>query len=167
MKVRLLFSQLGFSLLEVIMAVGIFAVAASTFLPSSAGQMEISLNDGRMSKGLVAARNKMTEIEAEIDAGLEKNKFPDKEEKTGKFEEPYDDYSWEYVIRKVEIPMPSSPEASNPMVKGIMQTILKDISKAVREVKLTVRWWDDEDEEADRAKKEIILTTHVVNFKQK
>ena len=160
-------SQFGFSLLEVIMAVGIFAVAAATFLPSSASQMEISLNDGRLSKGLIVARNKMTEIEADIDAGLEKNKFPDKEEKTGKFEEPYADYSWEYVVRKVEIPMPESSEASNPMVKGIMQTILKDISKAVREVKLTVRWWDEDDEEADRAKKEIVLTTHVVNFKQK
>ena len=51
-------------------------------------------------------------------------------------------------------------EGQSQVMTSVMKTVIKDISKAVRELKLTVMWLDREDEK----EKEIVVTTHIVNL---
>ncbi len=159
-------NQRGFSLIEVLIALGIFAVSATTILPSVTRQIEIAQEDEMLTKGVIVARNKMSEVEAKIQEDQAKGKFPDDKKESGHFEEPYEGYLWDLQIRKVEIPLPGAPEGQAAMVEDAIKTVMKELSKSVRELKLTVRWWTEDDDEKDRARKEIVLTTHVVKFAQ-
>jgi len=147
----------GFSLLEVMVAVAILAVALTTLLTFSGNTM---LKSGRAEKLTIAtmlARQRMGEIEIELEKSKQKKEFPDERSEDGTFDEPYEDYRWKTEIRRVEIPAPVTGEEGN-IQDMIGKQLTKEIAKTVRELKLTVLW-DDAGEEQS-----IDVVTHIVKL---
>ncbi len=154
-------NQHGFSLIEILMAVGIFATAAGGILVGVNASLSTQARDEHLLQATWLAQNKMIEIESKIEVEREKGKFPDDQEENGTFEEPHDDIEWKAVMRKVEIPIGGEAMALAGPMKAVMQQVQKDINENLRELKLTVSWIDAEDDKP----RQIVLTTHLVNFK--
>lgn len=154
-------SQKGFSLIEILIAVGILASAVVVIVGGVTKALSIQVSDEERLQAVTLANNKMVELTHQIDTDLQMGKFPDDEEKNDVFAEPFQSYEWRYTIKKVEIPLASS-SGENAMIQGTMKNIVTELSKAVREIKLTVSW----NSKSDDLKKEVVLTTHVVNLKQ-
>lgn len=153
------FGEHGFSLLEILIALGILAASLSILMTGVWTSLKFQTRDEELLMAVALAGNKMAEVELELEQEMERGKFPDDLTKEGEFEAPDDLYQWSYMIRKVEIPM-MPQEGENQILQGVIKTVLKDISKAVRELKLRVFWQDTEDD----VEREIILTTHIVKL---
>lgn len=179
----------GFSLIELLLAVGILAGAIVGILGGVGTSFVEQVRNEERLKAVWLANNKMTEVQSEILAGIEKGVFPENDEKEGAFDDPNDNYKWSYSVKKVEVPIDfnalggsatdgadatastteaatASAEASAAQgmsqISGLLQLVVKDVSKALREVKVTVTWSDSETDEEQT----ISLTTHMVNMKQ-
>jgi general secretion pathway protein I len=148
---------LGFSLLEVMVAAAILAVSLTVLLTFSGSTL---VKSGRAEKLLVAtmlARQKMTDIEIDLEKQKKKREFPDERSEDGDFDEPFDDYKWKMEIRKIELPAPPVGEEGS-MQQMIGKQLTKEISKTVRELKLTVMW-----EEMGETQS-IDVVTHIVKL---
>lgn len=147
----------GFSLLEVMVAAAILAISLTVLLTFSGTTL---VKSGRAEKLLVAtmlARQKMTDIEIELEKQKKKREFPDERSEDGDFEEPFEDYKWKMEIRKIELPAPVVGEEGS-MQQMIGKQLTKQISQTVRELKLTVMW-DEMGEEQS-----IEVVTHIVKL---
>ncbi|MBU0505061.1 type II secretion system GspH family protein [bacterium] len=154
----------GFSLIEILIAVGILASSLVVFITRAENSALMIQRDQEEFVAVTLASNKMIELEKDIKKDLDRGKFADEAAEKGTFDEPFQEYSWEYTIRKVEIPVAESgQEGTNSAVAmSAIKNIMKQISKAVREVKLTVTWGEVVD---DKAENSFDLVTHVVNVK--
>ncbi|MFH0800574.1 MAG: type II secretion system protein [Pseudomonadota bacterium] len=149
--------NIGFTLLEVMVAMAILAGSLSAIIGLTGNAM---IRSGRAEKMLVAtmlARQKMAEIEIDIEKGRQKGEFPDEKSEDGKFEEPFENYTWKMEIKRVELPAPVMGE------KGSMQDVVgkqltKEISLTVRELNLSVLWKDRGEEQS------YDLVTHIVKL---
>lgn len=169
----------GFTLLEVMISLAILSVALSAVIGVNIGAMAIS---GK-SKGIILAaslaRSKMFDLEEE----LRIKGFPDFDEQLdGDFDaEGHSDYKWIAQIIKIKLPQYSAPDDISSIAQqnqgsntlGISPTtispemsaamaglpmFIKQIEDAVREVKLTVVWMEQEQEQS------LTVTTHFVNI---
>lgn len=161
----------GFSLLEILLAVGIFAVAATSLFMIVVNSKGKIVDNDRLLQGLILANNKMIEITDEIEEDISRGKFPDVVKKEGKFDE-NDVYAWEYEIKKVELPenLLQEQEGIPAVVAAAFSQELREISKKVRALTLTVRWGeggnkgDEGDEKEDSDNETVKLTTHFVDL---
>jgi len=147
----------GFTLLEVMVAISILAISLSVLLTFSGNTLVKSGNAERVTIAAMLARQKMVDMELEIEKEMKKNVFPEEKSEEGSFEEPYEDYSWEVEIKKVELPPPMSAE------KGSIQAVIskqlsKEIAKSIRELKVVIKWMDMGSEES------LDVTTHIVKL---
>ncbi|MCX7943264.1 MAG: prepilin-type N-terminal cleavage/methylation domain-containing protein [Deltaproteobacteria bacterium] len=171
--------QYGFTLLEVMISLAILSIALSAVIGVNIGAMSIS---GK-SKGIIIAaslaRSKMFDIEEE----LRIKGFPDFDEQLeGDFDaEGHPDFKWVAQIIKIKLPNYSAPKEmasatgqnQGTSSLGISPTLitpemsaamaglpifLKQIEDAIREVKVTVLWLEQERE------KSLTVTTHFVNI---
>ena len=154
----------GFTLLKIHIAVAILP-ASFTALLASQGSSFVSMERAERQTGATfLAAQKMAEIEMELEKDLSKSKFPEDAEQEGAFDEPFDDFRWKYTLSKVEIPvMSEGGEEQSALVGSYVKNITDQISKSVREIKLTFYWGD-----ADRPIEEqpnLSVTTHIVNLK--
>lgn len=163
--IRKLRNSAGFSLLEILIAVAILATAAATMAASASSSFLSSERAERITSAAFLARQRMAELEMELEGDMEKDKFPDDVEKQDNFPEPFDDFRWKYTIRKVEIPVmgEGDKEGQNVMVMNYIKNVTEQISKKVREVKVTVFWGDELKPEEEQEHLEV--TTHIVNLK--
>lgn len=153
----------GFSLLEIMVAVAILATSMVVLMALQGSTLLASGRAERLSQATYLARQKMVETEIEIEEDLAKNKFPEQEvEKAGQFEEPFEDFRWKYTLKKVEIPVGDQEGEGNPLIGGEIKKIMDQISKAVREVKITVFWGSKDLSEEEQPN--IVVTTHVVKL---
>lgn len=157
-------AQGGFTLLEILIAVGILSTALVVFVTAQGSAFLASERGEFLNQAVFLAREKMTEAEIKIEEDLAKNKFPDDSENEGSFDEPFDEFRWKQTIKKVEIPMLGGEEGGdNALVASYAKNVMDEISKAVREVKVTVLWGDKEKPEEEQ--EQLSLTTHVVKLK--
>ncbi|MFA4875656.1 MAG: type II secretion system protein [bacterium] len=150
-------SKIGFTLLEVMVAVAILAISFTVLLTFSGNTM---IKSGRAEKMLTAtmlARQKMTEIEIDLAKAIKKNEFPEEKSDEGKFDDPFDEYSWKMEIKRVELPAPVTGEKGS-MQETIGRQLTKEISKTVRELKLTVKWEEMGEEQS------FDVVTHIVKL---
>ncbi len=169
----------GFTLLEVMISLAILSVALSAVIGVNIAAMSIS---GK-SKGIIIAaslaRSKMFDLEEE----LRIKGFPDfDEQRDGDFDtEGHPEYKWIAQIIKIKLPQYSAPQdiasvtqqGQGSSLLGISPTtispemsaamaglpmFIKQIEDAVREVRLTVTWTEQEKEQS------LIVTTHFVNI---
>lgn len=145
----------GFTLLEVLVALGILAVSLTAILQLYGTAMLTSGRAESMTVATLLARQKMAEEMLKIEKDAAEGKFPDTdEESNGSFDSPYDKFQWRVKIRKVEIPLP--PQEKQDAQAQLTQMISKQIGDNLREIKMTVEW------EELRDKQDVTVTTHVV-----
>lgn len=156
----------GFTLLEILIAVAILAssilalssLQASSYLSSERGEL--------LSRATLLAQEKMTEFEIEIEKDMKRNKFPSEAENSGVFDEPFEDFRWKTLLKKVEIPVlesgGDSEESKNIFILNYLKNISKQISESVREVQVTVLWGDKDLPEDEQP--QMSLTTHIVKL---
>ncbi|MBX7147840.1 type II secretion system GspH family protein [bacterium] len=162
---RLLKKQRGFSLLEIMVAVAILATSFVVLLSSQGGSFNKSERAQDLSEATLLARMKMAEIQIELEKDLAKNKFPETDKKeSGIFEDPFENYRWDYSIKKVEIPVaePTGEESQNAMIANELKTMMEEIGKRVREVRLHIVWGDKNDPPEKQPSMEIV--THIVKL---
>lgn len=155
----------GFTLLEIMIALVILAGSILALLSAQGGSFLASERAERLTAATFLARQKMSEMQMEIEKDLAKNKFPrDDTEETGDFDEPFDDYRWKYIVTKVEIPLQEagSEEGAHALVLSYVRSIMEQISEGVREIKLTVFWGDKDLPEEEQ--QSLDLVTHIVKL---
>jgi prepilin-type N-terminal cleavage/methylation domain-containing protein len=152
----------GFTLLEVMVAIAILAVSLMAIYSLQSTSLLGSARAQKISVCTQLARLKMDQALIEIEAGIAKGEFPEEKEEAGTFEEDkYPDYGWRLKIKKVEIPVPPTPEGvSADIMTQVFTMVSEQLSQATREVKLTIVWRGEDDEEEEG----ITLTTHVVKM---
>ena len=154
----------GFTLLEILISVGILSTALVVFVTAQGSAFLASERGELLNQAVFLAREKMTEAEIKIEEDLAKSKFPDDSEADGTFDEPFDDFRWKQTIKKVEIPvLGGGEEGENAMVATYAKNVMDEISKSVRELKVTVFWGEKDKPEEDQP--QLTLTTHVVKLK--
>lgn len=173
-------SEAGFTLVEIMIALAILAIGLLSLYTAQGNSLRASGQAERMQVAAMLARQVMTEKVLQIEKDMEKGSFPeDKEEETGEFDAPFEEYRWEYAVRKVEIPISgdlgglgggedasSSENTEEPQrgtadnqapesaTRSVAQIVSKKISEAVRELKVKVFWGEEEDQF-------VMVTTHV------
>jgi general secretion pathway protein I len=148
-------SNEGFTLLEVMIALAIMLIAFSSIIAIQSSAMNSALKARQIDEVSVLARNAMIQTEVEISG----KKFEDiAAELSGQFEDPFQDYSWTRKIKEVKLPNLSglakaaggdsgnssekadADEKNSAMVEQITKVVTSFLSKAVREVTITVNW---------------------------
>lgn len=157
----------AFTLIEVLIAVGIFAMTVVTIMSQVQKANEISVEDEVQLQLMFLAQQKMIEVEQELKRDMIRGKFPDEVSESGPFKDSFKDYKWEYQIRKVEIPLNTEKsDGETQQQANIVKRGLKDLSDAIRELKVTVvKPGEDSDSEEDD--ESFTLTTHFVNLDAK
>lgn len=159
MMFKLFKKKKGFTLLEVMVALAILGVAIGEIIAFQARGMLLNNRARRLTEATMLARTKMVEYQLKLEQDILRGAFPETGEEEGEFERPYDMYKYKIELKKVEIPAPPTPEGEqqNAMM-GMMGMVTKQISAAVRELKLTVMW-DEQGKE-----KIISVATHLVKM---
>jgi general secretion pathway protein I len=147
----------GFTLLEVMVAVAILALSLSVLLTFQGNTMIASGRQERLTVATMLAREKMVEVELELEAGMQKGEFPDERSEEEQFDTPFENYRWKMEIRKVELPAPVSGEEGS-VQDMIAKQLTKEIAKTVRELRLSVSWNELGEEQS------IEVVTHLVKL---
>jgi general secretion pathway protein I len=168
-------NQRGFTLVEIMIALAILAVGLLALYTAQGNSLRASGNAERIQVASMLAREKMTEKMIEINKDLEKGSFPDdKTEETGEFESPFEDYHWEYTVRKVEIPIAGGEggggegsqtgegtqggeanQAPAAAQRNMAQIVSKKIAESIREINIRIIWEELGEEQS------IKVTSHV------
>lgn len=147
----------GFTLLEVMVSVAILATALATLIGLNGTSM---IKSGRAEKITIAtmlARQKMVDIELELQKDMQKGEFPDEKSGEGQFEEPFENYAWKMEIKRVELPAPVTGEKGS-FQEVIGRQLTKEIGTTVRELRLTILWTDRDAEQS------FDVVTHIVKM---
>lgn len=175
-------AQGGFTLLEVMVAIAVLAVAMSAIVGVNVGAMAMTSRTKGYTIAPLLARSKMIDVEEAI---REKG-FPDFDEREeGDFsEEGYPAIKWSSEVLKIKLPAPDLSGGAdlggalgkltgNPgggesmggpmggdasMLMSGLPMIMDQLEKAIREVRVTVTWADGKRET------EFSVTTHIVNI---
>jgi len=142
----------GFTLLEVVIALAILVMAFASILAVEGGSVNASVKAKQMNIVAMLAKNKMVETEFTFEG----KPFDEvKKETEGTFEEPYQDYRWKTKIQELKFPAlstsggkaggtegggTSSAGGQNQGADLIMKMMSNFLSKAIREVNVTVFW---------------------------
>lgn len=147
----------GFTLLEVMISIAVLSISLLALMNSSGNTLITSGRAERISIATMLARSKMSDIEIDLEKQKAKGEFPDEKEEEGKFDDPYEEYSWKMEIRKVDLPAPVTGEKGS-LQEMIGRTLTKEISTTVRELKLTVKWEELGEEQT------MDVVTHIVKL---
>ncbi|GEM_PF-1508237 len=180
---RRCFVQKGFTLLEIMIAMAILSISLLALYTSMGNSLRISGSAEDTDQATQLARKKMTEILMSLDEDIARGAFPEEKEENGTFDKPFEKYKWSYAIKKVQIPVlqPPSNQAAGSVGEGsskgatpsgatpgqttpglenaaanMAQMVTKKISESIRELKLTVSWGENPDDE-----EKVVLTTHL------
>ncbi|MDO8643947.1 MAG: prepilin-type N-terminal cleavage/methylation domain-containing protein [bacterium] len=149
----------GFTLLEVMVAISILAVALLAVSNFQGNSLRASGRAEKQSLAVQLARLKMNEKILEVEQGIEKGEFPDKKEEEGEFEE-YPDFRWKITLDKMEPPpIPNVGEESQGVVEQLFGFVGEKLSQMMRVIKVQIAWKELLEEES------IEVTTHIANLK--
>lgn len=148
-------SESGFTLLEVMIAIGILAIGIGAILVAENNSLDTTIRAKRMNTVATLARNIMVETEREIQG---KPFLEVRDEAFGKFEAPFAEYSWERKIKEITFPKIMSPNQGgaegkssentvDPNVERVVKIATNYLSKASREITVTILWKDKGEEQ--------------------
>ncbi len=135
----------GFTLLEVMIALAIMVVGLAAILMIQSNSIEATSRTQQINTVSMLARNLMIETELQIQG---KSFTEVKEEETGVFPKPYEEFKWTRKVKEVEFPnlTPSSGDQANgeggatSTAEMITKLVTNFLSKALREVRVTITW---------------------------
>ncbi len=157
-KSRLLSNNSGFTLLETMIALAIMIVTLASIIAVESNSINATVRAKQMNTVAMLARNKMIELEYEV-----RGKTFDevKKEEKGDFAEPFKDYTWSWAIKQIKFPSiggaiggsgaaqqgaasgggaGANAQGSNEMIAMMMRLITNYLSKALREITVTIYW---------------------------
>jgi prepilin-type N-terminal cleavage/methylation domain-containing protein len=151
----------GFTLLEVMIAITIMAVAFGAILVSQSSGINRTISTKERNIGGWLAHKVMVESEHLYEGKPfeELSKLD-----TKKFEEPFQRYAWKREIREIKFPDITAATASKDgqgvpeTVRMLSKTITKFFNDSIREMVITVSWPHGDGEQ------KITLTTYLINL---
>lgn len=172
----------GFTLVEIMIALAILSAGLLSIYVAQGNSLRASGNAERIQVAAMLARQIMTEKLLEVEKGLVKGSFPeDKEQDSGEFDPPFDQYRWEYSVRKVEIPIggggggggaagegegaaegggqgQEANQAPESAQNSVAQMVSKKLADTIREINVKIVWEELGEEQSIR------VTTHVAKL---
>ncbi len=157
----------GFTLLEVMVAIGILAISLTGLFAVQGGSMELAGHSKYLTVATLLARSKMIDVEEKL---IEEGFSDFAEEDTGDFEEEgWPEFRWRMEMTKVRMPVPSSmpgsgdgsgsaqnAQANNALAAG--SSFLTDlIANSMRECNVEVLWDEGGEEQV------LKVSTHYIN----
>ena len=138
-------NRTGFTLLEVMIAIGILAIGIGAILVAENNSLDTTFRAKRMTTVATLARNSLIEAEREIQG---KTFDETRKELSGKFDPPYAEYSWERKIKEITFPNVLTPEAKegkdgqpeDQNEARVVRLATQFLSKATREISITIKW---------------------------
>ncbi len=145
-------SRSGFTLIEVMIAVGILAIGIGAILSAENNSLNVTLRAKRMTIVAMLAKNSLIEAERAISG---KSFTEVKEEESGKFDAPFQEYSWERKIKEITFPnILDQSKAKKDEVSKVDENTMRVVkiatsylSKASREITITIKWTDKKEEQ--------------------
>jgi general secretion pathway protein I len=166
-------AEKGFTLLEVMIAIGVLAIGIGAILTAENNSLDVTLRAKRMTTVATLARNTIIDAERE----LQGKTFEEvKEKSTGKFDAPYADYSWERVIKEVTFPNITGAGGGSggsggaggdtevPGVERVVKIATAYLSKSTREITVTIRWTDRKEDQSFTVSQYWVDLNHEFNF---
>lgn len=161
MKKRRRTNEAGFTLLEVMVAIGILAVSLVAIFNVQASSILAASKVKFVTAATLLARSKMVDIEQEL---MEEGFSEFAESIEGDFsEEGWPDFRYSAIISKVEMPVPGAIPGQEDnvyasMMQGYSSMITDLISNSLRECIVHVYWGEGDDTE------EVTLSTHFIEL---
>jgi type II secretory pathway pseudopilin PulG len=141
----------AFTLLETLIAIGIMMVAFGAILMMESASINTTIKAKQINVVSMLAKNVMVESEHKIEGKA----FEDiSKEESGRFQPPFEDYSWKRSIKEIKFPSISTSAGGSDGKEGgaadsgdksmsadmIAKLITSHLSKAVREMTVTISW---------------------------
>lgn len=137
----------GFTLLEVVIAMAIMFVAFGSILSVESSSILTSSRAKQMTVVAMLARSTLTDVELKL---LGKTFDETKKTDGGVFNAPFSDYRWTSEIKELKFPPVAAgggvekkkgdADAGDQATEMLTKLMTKYLSKAVREVNVTVHW---------------------------
>ncbi|MBI4126130.1 MAG: hypothetical protein HY465_01420 [Deltaproteobacteria bacterium] len=105
----------------------------------------------------ILAKQKMADVELELNKAIRRGEFPEEKTEGGKFDEPFEEYRWKTEIKRVSLPAPAVGEDGS-LQAMVGKQLTEEIGKNVREVRLTVIWDESGEEQS------FDVVTHIVHL---
>lgn len=173
-------SQRGFTLLEILVATGLFAIAIFAIIKSGSGSIRSVRESQMLFKAVQIGQTKMQELEEKYQKQIDRDGVKDTPmaEEVGAFEAPFELYSWEVKL------IPSTMKLNESSMRGLLKSfglededinaqmedpaqrlVLGNINKALKEnfveLILLVKW------ERFGRKSSMPIITHLIPTKPK
>lgn len=170
----------GFTLLEVMIAIGILAIGIGSILVAENNSLDATIRAKRMTVVATLARNAMVDTEREIQG---KTFDETKKEASGKFDAPYEEYTWERKIKEITFPniMKSAGGAGggaeggdakkddapvDQNVERVVKIATNYLSKSSREITITVNWKERGEKQQFSVSQYWVDLNHEFNFSE-
>ena len=137
----------GFTLLEVMIAIGILAIGIGAILVAENNSLDVTIRAKRMTTVATLARNIMVQTEREVQG---KTFDETKTDDFGNFDAPFTEYSWERKIKEITFPNVMAPQggeqkpgeikSTDENVERVVKIATKLLSKSSREITVTIKW---------------------------
>jgi hypothetical protein len=138
-------------------AVGILAISLSVLLRFQGNTLLTSGRGEKITVATMLARQKIVEIELQLEKDMQAGEFPDERSEEEDFDPPFEDFRWKMNIKKVELPAPVVGEEGS-VQNMIGRQLTEEISKTVRELRLEIQW----DEMGEPQSMEVV--THLIKL---
>lgn len=153
-------SAAGFTLLEVMIAIAIMAVAFSAILTSQSGSIHLTVKTKELNLAGWLAQRMMVESEHL----LENKPFSEIDKlKIGKFDAPFERFGWKREVKELKFPDLAQPtkegEGIPEPVRILAKTLSKFLNDSVREMVITVTWQRGQSEQT------LVLSTYLIDRK--
>ena len=144
----------GFTLIEVMIAIGILAIGMGAILVAENNSLDVTLRATRMTTVAMLAKNSLIEAERELEG---KTFLEVRTDSSGKFDAPFTEYTWTRKIKEITFPNLMGPQGSGASgadagaaaggvqkidanVERVVKVATNYLSKASREVNVTISW---------------------------
>lgn len=159
----------GFTLIEVMIAVGILAIGIGAILVAESNSLDVTLRAKRMTTVAMLAKNALVQAEREI-AG--KSFTEVKTEESGQFESPFQEYRWERKIKEITFPniMDSSEQKKDEIstvdenTARVVKIATSYLSKSTREISVTIKWTEKKEPQQYVVSQYWVDLDHAINI---
>jgi prepilin-type N-terminal cleavage/methylation domain-containing protein len=133
----------GFTLLETMVALAIMVVAFASILMVESASLNTSMKARQLNVVSMLAKNILVETEYKFE-GKTFEEF--KKEDAGRFNPPFEDYSWKVAVKDLKFPSfspggeKSGEQGETDIVATMSKLVTNFLSKAIREVTVTISW---------------------------